>query len=73
MSTETELVHARYDLHLLRARTLSRLLDNFTNLNIGLSAMQGSHPRPHVLQDKVERVLDSMLKEIETLRNGDQT
>jgi hypothetical protein len=73
MSTETELVHARHDLHLLRARTLKCLIDNFANLNIGLSAVQGDYPKPHVLQDRVERVLTSMLKEIETLRSDNQT
>ena len=73
MSTETELIHARHDLHLLRARTLRHLIDNFANLNIGLSAVQGDYPKPHVLQDRVERVLTSMLKEIETIRNDNQT
>jgi hypothetical protein len=68
MSTETELIHARHDLHFLRARALRCLLDNFANLNIGLSAVQGDYPKPHVLQDRVERVLDSMLKEIEKLK-----
>lgn len=72
MSTETELVHAKHDLYLLRARTFRRLLDNFALLNVGLSAVQGDYPKPHVLQDRVERVLDSMLREIETLRNDNQ-
>jgi hypothetical protein len=66
-----ELTHARYDLHLLRGRVLSRLLNDIETLKVGLSAMQGDHPKPHVLQDKVERVLESLMREVSTIR--DQT
>jgi hypothetical protein len=66
---ETELVHARHDLHLLRARVLRRLLNDVSTLVVGLSAMHSDYPKPHVLQDKVERVVDSLLQEIENLRN----
>jgi hypothetical protein len=69
MQTETsEVIHLRHDLELFKKRMLRRLLNDTETLSVGLSSMQGSHPRPHVLQDKVERVLDSLLQEIDNLR-----
>ena len=64
----TELVHARDDLEKLRSRVLRRLLDDVRTLCIGLSAMEGDHPKPHVLKDKAERVLDSLIEEISNIR-----
>ena len=70
MQTETtEVIHLRHDLELLKKQMLRRLLNCTETLSVGLSAMQGSHPRPHVLQDKAERVLDSLMQEIDNLRN----
>ena len=69
MQTETsEVIHLRHDLELFKKRMLRRLLNDTETLSVGLSAMQGNHPRPHVLQDKVERVLASLLQEIDNLR-----
>jgi hypothetical protein len=68
--SDHELVHAKYDLHLLRSRVLNRLLNDIESLTVGLSAMQGNHPKAHVLVDKVERVLESLMREVETIRTS---
>ena len=67
MNTETELIYARHDLHHLKGRTLNRLLSDMDSLKVGLSAIEGNNPRLHVLQDKVQRVIESMAREIEFL------
>jgi hypothetical protein len=66
--SDDELVHAKYDLHLLQSRVLNRLLNDIESLTVGLSAMQGNHPKAHVLVDKVERVLESMRVEVGKIR-----
>jgi hypothetical protein len=70
--SDHELTHAKYDLHLLKGRVLKRLLNDIDTLTVGLSAMQGDHPKPHVLVDKVQRVLDSLLNEVSTIRKSNE-
>ena len=68
--SDHELVHAKYELHLLQSRVLNRLINDCESLTVGLSAMQGNHPKAHVLVDKVERVLESLMREVETIRTS---
>ena len=70
--SDHELTHARYDLHLLKGRVLNRLLNDIDSLTVGLSAMQGDHPKAHVLVDKVERVLSSLLSEVAAIRKSNE-
>jgi hypothetical protein len=71
--SDDELVHAKYDLHLLQSRVLSRLLSDIESLTVGLSAMQGDYPKAHVLVDKVERVLGSLLSEVAAIRKSNES
>lgn len=68
--SDDELAHAKYDLHLLQSRVLSRLLSDIESLTVGLSAMQGDYPKAHVLVDKAERVLGSLLSEVAAIRKS---
>jgi len=46
------------------------LVENVEKLGIGLSAIQGSEPKVHVVRDRLERVIDELQKEINKLREG---
>jgi hypothetical protein len=72
MQVDHELTHARHDLHLLKGRVLNRLLSDIDSLTVGLSAMQGDYPKAHVLVDKVERVLSSLLSEVAAIRKSNE-
>lgn len=68
--TETQAAHLRDDLEQLRSRVLRRLVADVETLDVGLSALQSPEPRIHVIQDRVERVIDAMRSEINKLREG---
>lgn len=67
-TTETQAAHLRDDLEKLRSRVLRRLVADVGMLDVGLSAMQSPEPRIHVIQDRVERVIDALQTEINKLR-----
>lgn len=69
-SAETQAAHLRDDFEQLRSRVLRRLVENVEKLGIGLSAIQGSEPKVHVVRDRLERVIDELQKEINKLREG---
>lgn len=69
-SAETQAAHLRDDFEQLRSRVLRRLVENVEKLGIGLSAIQGSEPKVHVVRDRLERVVDELQKEINKLREG---
>lgn len=69
-STETQAAHLRDDLEQLRSRVLRRLVADVESLDVGLSALQSPKPRIHVIQDRVERVIDALRLEISRLREG---
>jgi hypothetical protein len=65
---ETQAAHLRDDIEQLRSRVLRRMVSDVDMLGVGLSAMQGSEPRIHVVRDRVERVIDALQAEINKLR-----
>lgn len=67
-TTETQAAHLRDDLEQLRSRVLRRLVADVDMLDVGLSALQSPEPRIHVIQDRVERVIDALRTEINKLR-----
>ena len=69
-TTETQAAHLRDDLEQLRSRVLRRLVMDVETLDIGLSALQSPAPRIHVIQDRVERVIDALRSEIKKIREG---
>jgi hypothetical protein len=68
ITTETQAAHLRDDLEQLRSRVLRRLVVDVGMLAVGLTALQGPEPRIHVIQDRVERVIDALQTEINRLR-----
>ena len=70
LASETQAAHLRDDLEQLRSRILRRLVTDVDMLGVGLSAIQTSEPRIHVIGDRVERVIDALQKEINKLREG---
>jgi hypothetical protein len=65
---EIEVTHLRDDIEKIKSRILRRLLSDSEMLGVGLSAIEGATPKIHVIRDKVERVIDSLQKETEKLR-----
>ncbi len=63
-----ELAHVHDDLEQLRTRMLRRLKTDIEQLEVGLSAVRGSEPRVHVIQDRVERVVDALRIELKNLQ-----
>jgi hypothetical protein len=70
LANETQAAHLRDDLEQLRSRLLRRLVTDVDMLGVGLSAVQTSEPRIHVIRDRVERVIDTLQAEINKLREG---
>jgi hypothetical protein len=69
-AAEIETAHLRDDMEQLRSRILRRLVADVDQLEVGLSALRGTEPRIHVIQDRVERVLDTLRAEINKLKEG---
>ena len=69
-AAETQSAHLRDDLQQLRSRVLRRLISDIDSLEVGLSALQSPEPRIHVIQDRVERVIDALRSEINKLKEG---
>ena len=67
-ASENELAHLRDDLEQLRTRMLRRLKADIDQLEVGLSALRGGEPRVHVIQDRVERVVDALRAELKNLQ-----
>jgi hypothetical protein len=67
---EIETAHLRDDMEQLRSRVLRRLVADVDQLEVGLSALRGPDPRIHVIQDRVERVLDTLRAELSKLKEG---
>lgn len=67
-TSETQAVHLRDDLEQLRSRVLRRLVADVDMLGVGLSALQSPEPRMHVIQDRVERVIDALRTEINKIK-----
>ena len=65
-----ELAHLRDDFEQLRTRMLRRLVGDVEQLEVGLSALRGTEPRVHVIQDRVERVVDALRLEVNKLKGG---
>ena len=49
---------------------LRRLAADIEQLDVGLSALRGPEPRVHVIQDRVERVVDALRDEVNKLKEG---
>ena len=69
-ASENELAHLRDDVEQMRTRMLRRLAADIEQLDVGLSALRGPEPRVHVIQDRVERVVDSLRAEVNKLKEG---
>jgi hypothetical protein len=65
---EIEVTHLKDDIENIKSRVLRRLLSDGEMLGVGLSAIEGVTPKIHVVRDKVERVIESLQKETEKLR-----
>lgn len=67
-TAESTGVHLRDDNEQLRARILRRLVTDVEYLDVALAALNDNTPRPHVVKDRIERVLDTLRSEIKKLR-----
>jgi len=65
---QTEAAHLRDDIEQLRSRLLRRLVTDVEQLEVGLTAIRSPEPRIHVMQDRVERVVDALRAELNKLR-----
>ena len=69
-ASENERAHLRDDVEQMRTRMLRRLAADIEQLEVGLSALRGPEPRVHVIQDRVERVVDALRDEVNKLKEG---
>jgi hypothetical protein len=64
----SERAHLHDDLEQLRTRVLRRLMTDIDQLEVGLEALRAAEPRVHVIQDRVERVVDALRSEVNKLK-----
>lgn len=67
-AAHNESTHLRDDFEQMRTRVLRRLVADVDQLEVGLSALRGPEARVHVIQDRVERVVDALRAEVNRLK-----
>ena len=57
---DIQIIHLRDDIHTLRGQHIRALREWQYNLKTALSALNNDHPRPHVAEQRIQRILDQI-------------